>query len=227
MKGKLRHVNMYILNYMFFIKTVFKLIAWGVAAILTHWGRVTHICVSKQSIIGSDNGLAPGRRQSIIWTNIAILFNGTLWTNFSEILIEIYTFSFKKMHLKKSSGIWRPFCLGLNVLTETTETWHFLFLADQSFTGIVFGAKSSHELMLPFHELNLQLHVWTHLSKNSFEIHILAIQTGSMCDEICRKYTYYDTLRARTTLPEWTSMTRISQNLAKGNPMKFVVIMTS
>ena len=34
--------------------------------ILTHWGRVTHICVSKLSILGSDNGLSPGRRQAII-----------------------------------------------------------------------------------------------------------------------------------------------------------------
>ena len=27
---------------------------------LTHWGRVTHICVSELTIIGSDNGLSPG-----------------------------------------------------------------------------------------------------------------------------------------------------------------------
>ena len=30
---------------------------------LTHWGRVTHMCVNKLTIIGSDNGLSPGRRQ--------------------------------------------------------------------------------------------------------------------------------------------------------------------
>ena len=85
---------------------------------LTHWGRVTHICVSKQTIIGSDNGLSPGRRQAIIWTNAGILLIGTLGTNFSEILIEIRIFSFKKMGLKVSSAKWRPFCLGLNVLTS-------------------------------------------------------------------------------------------------------------
>ena len=28
----------------------------------THWGRATHICVSKLTIIVSDNGLSPGRR---------------------------------------------------------------------------------------------------------------------------------------------------------------------
>ena len=77
---------------------------------------MTHICVGKLTIIGSDNGLSPGRRQAIIWTNAGILLIGPLGTNFSEILIEIHIFSFKKMHLKMSSGKWRPFCLGLIVL---------------------------------------------------------------------------------------------------------------
>ena len=83
---------------------------------LTHWGRLTHICIGKLNIIASDNGLSPGRRQAITWTNAGILLIGPLGTNFSEILIEISTFSFKKMHLKVSSVKWRPFCLGLNVL---------------------------------------------------------------------------------------------------------------
>ena len=70
---------------------------------LTHWGWVMDIWVSKQTIIGSDNSLSPGRRQAIIWTN-AILLIQTLVTNFSEILSEIHTSSFKKMHLKLSSA---------------------------------------------------------------------------------------------------------------------------
>ena len=53
-----------------------------------------YICVSKLNIIGSDNGLSPGRRQAIIWTNAGILLIGPLGTNFSEI--EINIFSFKK-----------------------------------------------------------------------------------------------------------------------------------
>ena len=83
---------------------------------LTYWGWVTHICISKWTIIGSDNGLLLGWHQAIIWTNAGILLIGLLGTNFSEILIEIHTFSFKKMHLNVSSAKWRPFCLGLNVL---------------------------------------------------------------------------------------------------------------
>ena len=82
---------------------------------LTHWGRVTHRCVSRLTIIGSDNGLSPGRRQAIIWTSVGILLTGPLGTNFSEILIEIHTFSFNKMHLKMSlengGHLSRPQCV--------------------------------------------------------------------------------------------------------------------
>ena len=57
-----------------------------------------------------------------------ILLIGPLGTNFSEILIEILTFSFKKMRLKVSSAKWRPFCLSLNVLNSYSnstghQTW--------------------------------------------------------------------------------------------------------
>ena len=58
-----------------------------VAALLTHSGRVTHTCVSEPTIIGSDNGLSPGRHQAIIWTNDGILLIWPLGTNLSEILI--------------------------------------------------------------------------------------------------------------------------------------------
>ena len=88
---------------------------------LTLWGRVKHICFGKVTIIGSDNGLLPRWRQAIIWTNAGILLIGPFRTNFSEILIEIHTFSFKKMHLKISSGKWQPSCLGLNVLIDHTN----------------------------------------------------------------------------------------------------------
>ena len=83
-----------------------------------------HICVSKLTIIGPDNGLSPGRRQAIIWTNAGILLIRPLGTNFNEILIEIYTSSLTKMHLKMSSGKWRPFCLGINVLRKS---WDYIY----------------------------------------------------------------------------------------------------
>ena len=78
-----------------------------------------HLCGainSKLTIIGSDNGLSPDRRQAIIWTNTGILSIRPLGTKLSEMLIAIHYFPFKKMRLKISSAKWRPVCLGLNVL---------------------------------------------------------------------------------------------------------------
>ena len=77
---------------------------------------MTHICVGNLTIIGPDNGLSPGRRQAIILTNAGILLIGPWGTNFSEILIGIHTFSFKKIRLKMSSAKCCSFRLGLNVL---------------------------------------------------------------------------------------------------------------
>ena len=45
---------------------------------LNHWDRVTYICVSKLTAIGSENGLSPGRLQAYIWTNTGILLIGHL-----------------------------------------------------------------------------------------------------------------------------------------------------
>ena len=84
----------------------------------THWGQATHICVSKLSIIGADNGLSPDRRQAIIWTNAGLLLIEPLGTNVSEISSAIHTFSFKKIRLKMLSAKWRPFYLSLNELTH-------------------------------------------------------------------------------------------------------------
>ena len=98
---------------------------------LTHWGRVTHICVGKLISIGSDNGLSPGRRQAITWTNAGILLIGPLGTNFSGILIEIQTFSLKKIRLKMlkeiSAILSRPQCVDMVVMVIgnlTNLTWH-------------------------------------------------------------------------------------------------------
>ena len=82
-------------------------VALPVKSPLTHWGQVTHICVIDSTIIGSDNGLSPGRRQAIIWTNDGILLIRTL---FSEILSKTHTLSYSKMHFKTSSVKRRPFC---------------------------------------------------------------------------------------------------------------------
>ena len=79
---------------------------------------MTHICVGKLIIIGSDNGLSPDRRQAVIRTNARLLSIGPLRTYFNDNLIKIQQFSLKKMYVKMSSAKWRPSCLGLNVITH-------------------------------------------------------------------------------------------------------------
>ena len=103
---------------------------------LTHWGRVTHICVGKLSIVGSDNGLSPGRHQAI-----------SLGTNVSKILIEIRTFSLKKLRLKMSSAKCCPFRLGLNVLSYCTWELNVMwFVQDEWKTHI---CRSIQLLLMP------------------------------------------------------------------------------
>ena len=79
-----------------------------------------NVCVSKFTIIA-------GRRQAIIWTNDGILLIRHLGTNFNEIIIKIYIFSFKKIHLKLSSGYWHPFCVSLNVISHWIPTQQWLY----------------------------------------------------------------------------------------------------
>ena len=44
---------------------------------------MTHVCVGNLTIIVSDHGLSPGRRQAIIWIDAGILLIGPLWTNWN------------------------------------------------------------------------------------------------------------------------------------------------
>ena len=84
---------------------------------------MTHIYTSKLTITGSDNGFFLGGREAIIWTDAVILLIGPLGTNLSKIVIEIHKFT--KMHVKMSTGKWRPFCLDLSVLKmKGTSIYH-------------------------------------------------------------------------------------------------------
>ena len=75
---------------------------------LTHWCWMTHIYIDNLTIIGSGNGLSPGRRQAIIRTNAGILSTGLLGTNLSESLIEILAFSF--MEMRFCHFVWASMC---------------------------------------------------------------------------------------------------------------------
>ena len=73
-----------------------------------------------QRNLTNDNSILA---QVMVWCRQAgILFIGHLGTNFNAFfLMEIHTLSFKKIHLKVSSGKWRPFCLGLDVSREDQQ----------------------------------------------------------------------------------------------------------
>ena len=98
---------------------------------LTHWGRVTHICVSKLTIIGSDNGLSPGRCQAIIWNNTGLLLIEPLGTNFSEISIGIQRFIIQENALEHvvcemASILSRPQCVNPAANWPQWSTRYFL-----------------------------------------------------------------------------------------------------
>ena len=85
---------------------------------LTHWGQLTHICVRKLTIIGTDNGLSPGRRQAIIWNNAAILLIGTLsntlqWNRCRYLYIFIQENTFEIFVWKMAAILSRPQCVNV------------------------------------------------------------------------------------------------------------------
>ena len=85
---------------------------------LTHWGRVTHICVGNLTIIGPDNGLSPARRQAIIWTKFNQWWDIVNWTlrnklqwNFNQYsYIFIQENSFENVVCEMASILSRPQC---------------------------------------------------------------------------------------------------------------------
>ena len=147
---------------------------------------MTHICVGKLTIIGSDNGLSPERRQAIIWTNAGILLIGPLGTNFSEILIGIQTFSFKKMHLKTSSATWRLFGLGLNELTHWSRVSRACIVSDNGMSPVPHKPiiRNNADLMLigllgkKFHEFIIKIR---RFSSNDLCLKLSSVKRSPRC----------------------------------------------
>ena len=71
--------------------------------------------------IGSDNGLPPERRQTIIWSSADILSIIHQGIYFNDILFEIQICSFKKMRMNMSSAKRRPFCPGGDELKDHND----------------------------------------------------------------------------------------------------------
>ena len=141
---------------------------------------MTHICVGNLTIIGSDNGLSPGRHQAIIWTNVGMMLIGPLGTNFSEILIEIQTISFKKKRLKVLSAKWRPFFFFLNEFTSGPVRVKYRYMFTEFW-------KSAHEelsfdpdfcLISVIYELTMAM--WRHWSASLVQVLAALDGTGRL-----------------------------------------------
>ena len=85
------------------------------------WTR-THICVSKLRTIGSDNGLSPDRRQSIIWTRAGVLVLGTR-TRSTRVLNFWYSYCTRTRELQSNSTRTCTRTRG-QVLRYSYEYWH-------------------------------------------------------------------------------------------------------
>ena len=88
-----------------------------------------HIYVGKLTTINLDNGLSPGWRQAIVWTNTRILLIGPLGTNCSEIVIKIEKIfidenKFENVIGEMLSISFRPQCVKLFALFNVVCTNH-------------------------------------------------------------------------------------------------------
>ena len=104
-------------------------IHWHITSnkLLTHWDQVTHICVSKLTIIASDNGLSPGRRQAIIWKKCWNIVNSKLrnkiqWNLKQNSYIFIQENAFESVVCEKAAILSRPQCV--NQPTDHPVCWH-------------------------------------------------------------------------------------------------------
>ena len=137
-----------------------------------------HIFVGKLTIIGSDNGLSPGRHQAIIWTSAGTLLIGSLGTNFSEISIRIQTVSFKKIYLKMSPAKWHAFSLGLSVLKGVPELYPQLFLITEIRSGTIYQRNLHFYGLVQERRNSIALAMELHLSCTNSSKFYLACQTG-------------------------------------------------
>ena len=141
---------------------------------LTRWGRVTHICVGKLTIIGSDNGLSPGRYSHYLnqcWN----IVNWTLRNKFQWNFNRNSNIFIYENRMKISSAKWRSFCPCLNVLTH-----YFRWLNAKEANPQCTEAASlvSFALSHPFvicHQLNIALYCASITTAHAFPFRVASM----------------------------------------------------
>ena len=101
---------------------------------------------------------------------------GPLGSNISENLIEVLTFSFRKMRLKVSSAQLRPYCLGLNVLKDIID-----------FQGCQFYHKLIHSLFPDYFTIFFTLNNHIHnYDTRSCDLHRFSVNKS--CTNLCIRH---------------------------------------
>ena len=91
---------------------------------LTHLPLVPYICVMESGQYWIRWWLGAYSEPCHYLNQYRVVVNWTLRKNFSEILIKIQNFSFMEMHMKISSGEWRPYCPGRDELINRQHQRH-------------------------------------------------------------------------------------------------------
>ena len=141
-----------------------------------------HISVSKHTIIGSDNGLSPGRRQAIIWTNAEILFIWPLGTSQWNINRNSYIFiqenALECVVCEMSAILSRPQCVkdghqACGPSNGLLYLWFVLFCA-------CFGTGCSNSFKsVSFHYYNVQF--LTHCPLRDLQVILQVYFSKSFC----------------------------------------------
>ena len=127
---------------------------WTAHNPLTHWGRVTHICVSKPPTIGSDNGLvawsALSHYLNQCWNIVNLTLMNKLQWNFNRNCnIFIQENVFASVVCEMAVMLSRPQCVNWTKLSTITKaTWHQQ--ATMSYSTSRGGTCKLHSETIPF-----------------------------------------------------------------------------
>ena len=111
---------------------------------IAHWGRVTHICVDKLIIIGSDNGLSPDRRQASHYLNqCSIIVNWILanifqWKFNQNTAIFIEDYARENVVCEMASTLSRPQCVKTAINNPTTNSTFQIVFTRFSLCAVMF-----------------------------------------------------------------------------------------
>ena len=131
--------------------------------LLTHLGRVTHICTSKLNIIGSDNGLSPDRRQC--WNIVNWTPRNKFQWNFNWYsYIFIQENAFENVVWKMATILSRPQCVNPDhIQHHQTHLSHVLFQVTNA-SGHIISEMYFHDhvLLVKFRCTKSLIEIFTH-----------------------------------------------------------------